>query len=164
MLSIIFPVFPNVYTVNTINLAADIFYDCNKTHDANIVSTDTTSLWKSHRFVTRVYLRERLHACIMRADISGVLTLNQIHYRPPTHRPCRVFVLIAKFPDAVRYGNHAPPQAFAPSVECRFASVHSLGEAIIPTCIEAYSLYHFDSRFGRIFPLRCNAIIRKEWF
>jgi len=50
------PVFPNVYTVNTINLAVDIFYDCNKTHDT-IVSTDITSLWKFYRFVTRVYLR-----------------------------------------------------------------------------------------------------------
>lgn len=37
-------------------------------------------------------------------------------------------MLIAKFPDAVRYGNHAPPQAFAPSVECRFAPVHSSGK------------------------------------
>lgn len=28
----IFPVSPNVYTVNTVNFAADTFYDCNKTH------------------------------------------------------------------------------------------------------------------------------------
>lgn len=34
-----------------------------------------------------------------------MLTSSQIHYRPPSHRSRRVSVLIAKFPDTVRYGN-----------------------------------------------------------
>lgn len=82
-----------------------------------------------------------VYAYIVRENISGILTSSQIHYRPPTHRPRRVPVLIAKFPDAVRYGNHAPPQAFAPSIECRFALVHSSGEAIIPTCIRRHTAF-----------------------
>lgn len=86
------PVFPNVYTVNIVNLAADTFYDCNKTHDGNIVSI------LSYYFSIPSILRPGL-TC-PRACVNVRRAARWTKFITELQRIGRGFVLIVRFPDA----------------------------------------------------------------